>query len=183
MMKRRPWWVMIASFAMIAGLALGCGAGETAAEEGSNAEGASVAAEASADAAPKGTPIDNDRFSTILPADWEIMNDSIEKMGMMTLAKKDTRGKTGVYLKFEGSGNYSGDPMKQLNDFAAGHDGTPAEAVTINGIEWAATTYEAYGSEQTMYVTSHNGTKVTATVLGGADSPGAKTILGSFELK
>jgi len=157
---------------------------QSASTASSGAVSASAAATAPSSApAAKGTPIDNDLFTTVLPDGWEVMADDLANMGMMTLAKKGTGGATGVYLKFEGNGSYSGDPMKDVESFAASKKGTPAESASINGIDWARTAYEAYGTKQTMLVTKHNGTKVTATVMGDAGSPEVQTILGSFKLK
>lgn len=175
MVRRNPkrmLWMVAVSFIV---LTVSCGGGGEAQTSGGEVEKAA--------AKPATTPLDTALFSTVLPDDWEVMSDAIDKMKMMTLAEKGTGGKVGVYLKFEGSGNWGGEPMKSIQDFADKQGGTPAEAVTINGIEWAKTTYEAYGTKQTMYVTKHNGTKVTATILGDDDTPAIQAIMGAFKLK
>jgi len=182
-MNRNMKVVLIIAAGLVLVLAA-CSGGETAATASSGAASATAAAAAPAAApAAKGTPIDNNLFSTVLPDGWEVMADDLANMGMMTLAKKGTGGATGVYLKFEGNGGYSGDPMKDVESFASSKNGTPAETASINGIDWARTAYEAYGTKQTMLVTKHNGTKVTATVMGDAASPEVQAILGSFKLK
>lgn len=153
--------------------AAACGGGSTATEGGGESDSAKVAV----------APMETAMFTTVLPENWEVMSDALDKMGMMTLAKKGTGGKVGVYLKFEGHGNWGGDPLTDIQAFSEKQQGTPAEMATINGIEWAGTTYEAYGMKQTMYVTKHNGTKVTATVLGETSDPGVQAILNAFTLK
>jgi hypothetical protein len=181
---RRALPAVIAVTALVfAAAACGGGSSGSSAAPAANEPTAEVAATAPAAPAAAGTPVDNDLFSTVLPDDWEVLADDLEQMGLMTLAQTGTGGATGVYLKFEGGGSWDGDPMAEAQAFADGQGGTAAEAVTINGIDWAKTSYEAGGVAQTMYITKHNGSKVTATVLGAADDPGSTAVLAAFALK
>lgn len=111
-------------------------------------------------------PIDNERFRSVIPDGFEIISDALEKMGMMTITYSPKY--EGLYLKFEGNGGYTGDPMKQLASYAKKQDGTDPVETTINDIVWAWTTYEYGGLPQTMMVTNHDGTKVTITIIGPA---------------
>jgi hypothetical protein len=163
-----------------AGALVACGGGG---EAGSAAP--ADAAEAPAEApAPAGQPVDNALMAMTVPADWDIVDDS-EKMKMVTLTKKGSGGKVGVYLKVEGSGNWGSTPAEAITSFAESKGGSAAATTTINGIEWVHTTYEAYGTVQTMMVTKKDGNKITATVLGDAydASPDVQMILDSMVLK
>lgn len=166
----------------IAGVAA-CGGGSS---PQATAEGKAPAATAAPEAAatPAAEPLDTAKFATVLPEGWQIAADDLESMGMMTLTRKNS-GDKGVYLKFEGNGAWDGDPMQEMTAFAEKQGGTPAESVTINGIDWATTSYTAYGTAQIMMVTKHNGTKVTATILGDGygQEPGVTAILDAMQLK
>jgi ankyrin repeat protein len=157
-----------------------------AAKKGRSARSSAAPAASGRRAAPapagKPKPLDTGRFTTLLPAGWEVAADDLERMGMLTLQRKGSGGKEGVYFKFEGP-NWAGTPETEIAGFAKRQKGTPAEKRVANGIEFFQTTYEAYGSRQTMLVTKQGTTKVTLTVLGDAASPAVRTILDALVLK
>lgn len=181
--RRAPTAVIAVTALVFAAAACGGSSSGSSAAPATNEPTAEAATTAPSEPAAAGTPVDTSLFSTVLPDDWEILADDLEQMGLMTLAQKGTGGATGVYLKFEGGGSWDGDPMAEAQAFADSQGGTAAEAMTINGIDWAKTSYEAGGTAQSMYITKHNGSKVTATVLGPADDPGSMAVLAAFALK
>ena len=153
--------------------------------EPSGAEGPAAAADAPAKApVAVGQSVDNSLMAMTVPANWDIVDDS-EKMKMMTLTKKGSGGAVGVYLKVEGGGNWGGTPEEAVASFAESKSGSAPATATINSIEWVHTTYEAFGTTQTMMVTKKDGNKITATVLGdGYDaSPDVRMVLDSLSLK
>jgi ankyrin repeat protein len=133
---------------------------------------------------PLGKPsaLDTPRFKTMLPAGWEVAADDLERMGMMTVQRKGSGGAEGVYFKFEGP-NWQGTPEKEIASFAQKEKGTPPEKVVVNGIEFFRTSYEAFGTRQTMLIAKQGTTKVTLTVLGDAAGPAVRTILDALVLK
>ena len=174
---------------------VGCGGSEAepaasdaasaAASDSASASSGSSGSSSGIQAAKAAGTVETKYFTTVLPEGWEIMADDMESMGLMTLAEKGTGGSQGVYLKFEGGGNFSGDPMKAIEKFSSSYDGTPAKSVSRNGIDWAHTSYTYSGIEQSLNITAHNGYKVTFTVMGrdyDAD-PGVKAIFDALEWK
>lgn len=104
---------------------------------------------------------------------------------MVTLTKKGSGGKVGIYFKAEGAGNWAGTPQEAIASFAEQKGGSAPETTVLNDIEWVSTTYEAFGTEQTMMVTKKDGSKITVTLLGGdySENPAAKMFLDSLVLK
>ena len=187
-------WLMLASLVvfLLAGLCVGCGGSEieSAAESSAGSSAGSQASEPASgssgiQAAKAAGTVDTPYFTTVLPEGWEVLADDMDKMGLMTLSEKGTGGAQGVYLKFEGGGNFTGDPMQAIEKFSKRYDGTPAESVTRNGIEWARTSYTYNGIQQSLNIASHNGYKVTFTVMGrGYDAdPGVKAVFDSLQWK
>ena len=177
MKTRQLTWILAI---VVMGVLVACGGGD----EASSAAPADAAAAPAEAPAPAGQPVDNALMSMTVPADWDIVDDS-EKMKMVTLTKKGSGGAVGVYLKVEGGGNWGGTPEEAVASFAESKGGSAAATTTINGIDWVYTTYEAYGTVQTMMVTKKEGNKITATVLGdGYDaSPDVQMVLDSLVLK
>lgn len=193
-MSRQPFPSFIAAGALclVLGLTSACG--------GSADAGANAGPSKSADQAPSAAPaassspgvqaakaqgaIETQYFKTVLPEGWSVAADDIERMGLMTVSKDGTASQQSVYFKFEGGGSFSGDPMQLISKFAGSYDGTPAESVTINGIDWARTSYTYNGLDQTLMITNHNGYKFTFTIMGDGyeESPGVKAILDGLEL-
>lgn len=184
---------------LAAGVAVGCGGSEadsaasdpsdsahpSASGSASSSASSSSAGSGGIQAAKSAGPVETQYFKTVLPEGWEIMANDMESMGLMTLAQKGTGGSQGVYLKFEGGGKFSGDPMKAIEKFSASYDGTPAESVSRNGIDWARTSYTYNGIDQSLNITANAGYKVTFTVMGRdyeAD-PGVKAVFDSLEWK
>lgn len=134
-------------------------------------------------AAKAASTIDKATFSTVLPEGWEILADDIDRMGLMTLAKKGTGGAQGVYLKFEKG--FRGDPMKNIETFATKYQGSAPETVERAGISWARTSYTYNGITQSLNITAHDGQKVTFTVMGDDydASPGVKAIFDGLKWK
>lgn len=167
--------------------AVGCGAGADA--EGTVADGkvASTAKGAPAaegvQAAKAASTIDKATFSTVLPEGWEILADDIDRMGLMTLAKKGTGGSQGVYLKFEKG--FNGDPMKNIEKVATKYQGSAPETAVRARIPWASTSYTYNGITQSLNITAHGGQKVTFTVMGDDydASPGVRAIFDGLNLK
>lgn len=167
--------------------AVGCGGNADA--EGAVADGkvadtakSAPAAEGVQAAKAAGT-IDKATFSTVLPEGWEILADDFDRMGLMTLAEKGTGGSQGVYLKFEKG--FNGDPMKNIEKFAAKYEGSAPETTVRAGIPWARTSYTYNGITQSLNITAHGGQKVTFTVMGDAydASPGVKAIFDGLKFK
>ncbi len=175
--QKRMW-----GFAIVAiGGLIACGGGAERAGEAAPAAAAEAPTETEA---PAGQPVDNSLMAMTVPADWEIVDDS-EIMKMVTLTKKGSGGAVGVYLKVEGSGNWGGSPQEAVTSFAESKSGSAPATVTINGIEWVHTTYEAFGTTQIMMVTKKSGNKITATVLGDGyeASSEVQMVLDSLVLK
>lgn len=114
----------------------------------------------------KGKPIETKFFGSTLPDGWEVLADDLDKMGMMTLAKKGTGGSKGIYIKFEGNGAWTGTPEEAVASFAKSKKGTEPAKITLNGIDYFQTAYDSFGSHQSMLVTKKDGTKITLTILG-----------------
>ncbi len=165
-------------------LAVACGgnadAGGTLGAGGNAKEGPENSGVQAAKAADT---IDKPDFSTVLPEGWEILADDIDRMGLMTLAKKGTGGSQGVYLKFEKG--FSGDPMKKIEKFAEKYEGSAPETSLRANVPWAHTRYIHNGISQSLNITAHGGQKVTFTVMGDdyAKSPGVKAIFDGLKLK
>ncbi|MEZ4317603.1 MAG: hypothetical protein R3F61_08860 [Myxococcota bacterium] len=136
------------------------------------------------EAAPSSGPVEKAGFTTVLPVGWEILADDYDRMGLMTLAQQGTGGKQSIALKFEKI-RYDRDPMDDVKRFADQQKGTPAESVTHNGIQWARTRIAYMGVEQTLYITGHDGTKVTFTVVGDdyETSPAVKAVFDALVLR
>jgi hypothetical protein len=181
-MKRVNVVVVLVASVLLFALAA-CGGGEEAATEAIGVASAS-AAPAKADEAPasKGTPIDNSKFSTIMPDGWKVHADDIEKMGMMTIVYGTKY--EGVYFKFEGTGRSMDSLRKQLTDFAEDREGSAPVDVTVNDKVWISTTYD-FGGKQSMMVTDHNGVKVTLTIVGDGygEHPGVTSVIDNLVLK
>lgn len=164
-----------------------CAGGEEAAAPEAETAPSEAEQVAASDAEPTiaSEGLDTARFSTVLPEGWEVMADDLDAMGMMTLARKGTSGAEGVYFKFEGNGNWTDTAENAVASFATSQEGSEPAVLTANGIDWVFTSYRAYGTDQTMMVTGHEGTKVTVTVMGPAydASPAVQAILNSLVLK
>jgi hypothetical protein len=179
------------AFCLVLLLTVACGgsadAGGDASSEPSDGASASAPAAASSSgvqaAKAQGT-IETKYFKTVLPEGWSVAADDIERMGLMTVSKEGTASQQSVYFKFEGGGKFTDDPMQLISKFAGSYNGTPAEAVTINGIDWARTSYTYNGLDQTLMITNHDGYKFTFTIMGDGyeESPGVKAILDGLEL-
>jgi 3'-phosphoadenosine 5'-phosphosulfate (PAPS) 3'-phosphatase len=167
-------------FLSVVGL-VGCGGGADQTGAAAPATQEETAVESPAEA---GQDVDNSLVSVTVPSNWDIVDDSA-KMKMMNLIEKGSGGKVGVYLKVEGNGNWDGEPGEAIASFAESQGGSAPETITINGVEWTYTTYEAYGTTQTMMVTKKDGNKITATVLGDGyeASPDVRMILDSLVIK
>jgi ankyrin repeat protein len=131
----------------------------------------------------KGKPLDTKLFTASLPDGWEVLANDLDSMGMMTLSRKGTGGSHGIYLKFEGNGGWSGTPEEEVASFAKSQKGTTPAKVTMNGIAYVQTAYDAYGTRQTMLVTKKTGTKITLTILGDDYSRSAEVKLFFDTLK
>lgn len=181
-MKRFNVVIVVAVSVLVAALAA-CGGGEKAATEAIGVASAS-AAPAKAEAAPasKGTPMDNSKFSTIMPDGWRVHADDIEKMGMLTIVYGSKY--EGVYFKFEGTGRSMDSLRKQLTKFAEDRKGTAPVEVEVNDRIWLSTTYD-FGGKQSMMVTDHNGVKVTLTIVGDGygEHPGVTSVIDNLVLK
>jgi hypothetical protein len=72
-----------------------------------------------------------------------------------------------------------------VSDFAQKYNGSPAEKVSYNNIEYYQTSFEYGGTSQTMLVTMVGEEKVTITLQGAGhqDDQSIKDILNSIELK
>lgn len=185
---RRPQTTIPILLLAITGLlAAACG-GSTSTAQSADAGGAGSAQAPSAkkpagiQAAKAAATIEKESFRTVLPEGWEILADDMEKMGLMTLAKKGTGGAQGVYLKFEKG--FKGEPLAAIEKFASKYNGTAAATSQRNGIEWAHTRYAYNGIDQSLNITAHNGSKITFTVMGEDydTDPGVKAVFDSLEL-
>lgn len=176
--------VVITCLSLVVVTTAACGSGEAEAAATSASEDAPDTS-SGVKAAEAAGSVETRFFSTVLPQGWEVLADDIDSMGLMTLAEKGTGGSQGVYLKFEGGGNFTGDPAQLVEKFAGSYDGSAPSTSQRNGIDWVSTRFTYNGIEQSLNMTAHNGYKITFTVMGrdyDAD-PGVKAVFDALEWK
>ena len=168
---------------LVLGLALTVMAcGEKPAEKGATAKpGQQAVKKADKPAPAKGEAYDCEKFSLTLADGWKA---GPLKMGMVNVLPNG-KYSPGLYFKFEGNGNAAGTAEASIESMIERYNGSPMESTTIAGIEFKTTTYSHGGSDQTMHVAFHEGTKITITIEGkdAKNNADIKAMIASLKLK
>ncbi len=128
-----------------------------------------------------GTLFEGEFMSFRYSDDWVVTES--ENKDMINVEKKNLTGPT-LYVLIKATKDSFKTAEEAVVDFAETYDGTPAEKVTYNNIEYFQTSFE-YGVAQTMMVTMIGENKVTITLQGAGheDDQAIKDILNTIELK
>lgn len=151
---------------------IGCG--------GSKTEGGKTEAKKPAQAA--GTLFETSFMSFRHSDEWRVTEDT--KWKTINCEKGSALSPTHYVLIKTAVDSYD-TAEKAVSDFAQKNNGSPAEKVSYNNIEYFKTSFEYGGTPQTMLVTMVGENKVTITLQGAGhkDDQSITDILNSIELK
>jgi hypothetical protein len=151
---------------------IGCGGGKTEGQKPAETKTAKVT----------GTLYEGAYMNFRHSDDWRISEDT--KWKTINCEKGSLLSPTNwVLIKAEKESTRTAE--KAVSTFADSYNGTPAEKVTFNNIEYYKTSFEYGGIPQTMMVTMHEDNKITITLQGHGhnEDQSIKDILNSIELK